>query len=378
MPLDREWGLLPLSSSNPPSADTRTRFPRIDAEPLAPYEKRVADEEDPDPFVGTRHKMGRTHTSCPDLPSASAKPQVLEHATQLMAEAGSEFLEKLASQGQKNKALAADAGSSQAPPAKRSRREVVGGKEVTTKHYRKRQMPVSSGPALKTTKSASGMRPERAEDAPRPSSPPQPSPVPVGAGKSSASPLGGKTSSGCAAPKSPHHRAEEDLASPPEKQDTGANNTGAGTEEARQAEPLVPPVQKKKKKDSTPSRSQAVPESSAPASSAPAKDAPEAPAPPKISMPPPAAPSGKPAPAPSKASMPPPAAPTGKPAPAPSSLVLHTSRAALVAGETASAQLGRITELHRQGADLGHLLDYAEKWNQADLTLATRGVMSQV
>jgi hypothetical protein len=159
---------------------------------------------------------------------------------------------------------------------------------------------------------------------------------------------------GCTAPKSPHLHAEEDLVSPPAKQDTGASNTGAGTEEAGQAEPLVPPVQKKKKKDST-SSSKAAPESSAPASSVLAKDASEAPAP-------------------RKTSMPPPAAPAGEPAPTPSSLVLHTSCAAVVAGETASAQLGRITELTRDGADLGHLLDYAEKWNQEDLSPATRGL----
>jgi hypothetical protein len=55
-------------------------------------------------------------------------------------------------------------------------------------------------------------------------------------------------------------------------------------------------------------------------------------------------------------------------------LVLHASRVAVVASETASAQVGRITEFHRQGADLAHLLDYAKKWNQADLTPATRGL----
>ncbi len=54
--------------------------------------------------------------------------------------------------------------------------------------------------------------------------------------------------------------------------------------------------------------------------------------------------------------------------------MLHAGRAALVAGETASAQLGRITELTRGGADLGHLADYAEKWNQADLSPATLGL----
>ena len=69
----------------------------------------------------------------------------MEHATPLEAEVGQEFLEKLSSRGQKKKAPAPEAGSSDAPPAKRSRKEVVGGKQVTTKHYRKREMPVTSG-----------------------------------------------------------------------------------------------------------------------------------------------------------------------------------------------------------------------------------------
>ena len=69
----------------------------------------------------------------------------MEHATPLGAEVGQEFLEKLSSRGQKNKAPAPEAGSSDAPPAKRSRKEVIGGKQVTTKRYRKREMPVASG-----------------------------------------------------------------------------------------------------------------------------------------------------------------------------------------------------------------------------------------
>jgi hypothetical protein len=63
----------------------------------------------------------------------------------LQAEVGHEFLEKLTSQGKKNKAPAPDAGSSQAPPAKRSRTEVLGGKEVGKRRYKGKTMPVSSG-----------------------------------------------------------------------------------------------------------------------------------------------------------------------------------------------------------------------------------------
>jgi hypothetical protein len=45
----------------------------------------------------------------------------------------------------------------------------------------------------------------------------------------------------------------------------------------------------------------------------------------------------------------------------PQSLVLHSGPAAIVAGEKATGLLGRITELKREGKELGHLLDYAEK-----------------
>ncbi|XP_071682650.1 uncharacterized protein [Lolium perenne] len=312
--------------------------------------------------------MGRTHTSRPDLPSASAKPPIVEHATPLEAMVGQEFLDKLATRGQKKKAPAPEAGTSDAPPSKRSRKEIVAGKEVTSKRYRKREMPVSSGPPLKIAKSATGMRPEGSEGAARASPPPRPSPVPSGAGKSPASPRGGNTSAGRAAPELSDHRAEEDFSSPPEAQDTGAINIGAGTEDAGRAEPLVPPVPEKK---TTSSPCKSVPDSSAPASSSAATDAPEAPAPP------PAAPSGKPATAKPTPPAQDPAAvvsATSSPSSGSRSLVLHAGRAALVAGEMASAQLGRITELTRGGADLGHLADYAEKWNRADLSPATLGL----
>ncbi|KAK1601201.1 hypothetical protein QYE76_018200 [Lolium multiflorum] len=297
----------------------RDRFPRIDAEARAPCERRYLDEVDPDPYVvWTKNKMGRTHTPRPDAPSASANPQVVERAVPIQAEVGHEFLEKLTLQGRKKKAPTPEAGSSEAPPAKRSRQEVIGGRKVSTKHYRKREMPVATGPTLKISKSASGMRPESSEDATRTSTPPQPSP------------------------------------------------------------------KNKKKKTDASSPSKAVPDSSEPASSAPAKDAPEAPAPTKTTpTPPPATSAGTPA-----ASTPTPPE-SGKltaqqlatvvnAATTPSSgsqkLVMHAGHAAVVASETASAQVGRITEFQRQGADLGHLLDYAEKWNRADLTPATRGL----
>ncbi|KAK1685387.1 hypothetical protein QYE76_046235 [Lolium multiflorum] len=85
----------------------------------------------------------------------------------------------------------------------------------------------------------------------------------------------GTTSAGRVAPTSPDHRAEEDLTSPPENQDTGASNTGADDEAAGRAEPLVPLApKKKKKKHSSSSPSKAAPDTSAPASSTPPPEAP--------------------------------------------------------------------------------------------------------
>jgi hypothetical protein len=55
-------------------------------------------------------------------------------------------------------------------------------------------------------------------------------------------------------------------------------------------------------------------------------------------------------------------------------LVLHVGRAAVAANEKASAQLGRITELNCGEVNLGPLLEYAEKWNLANLSPVTRGL----
>ncbi|KAK1612372.1 hypothetical protein QYE76_036045 [Lolium multiflorum] len=209
MPLEWSWGLLPLSSTNPPSDETCERFPRIAAEARGPGRKRPLDEVDPDPYVvGNKHKMGRTHTSRPDLPSASANPQVVEHAAPLQAEVGQEFLDNLASRGTRIRLRPrsrAERGSSRQAP-----------QEGHRKHYRKH----ACRPALSITKSASGMRPETTEDAARASPPPQPSPVPSGAGlpPPPSGGGGGNTSAGRTAPKSNDHRAED---SPPEAEDTG-------------------------------------------------------------------------------------------------------------------------------------------------------------
>nr|XP_051190700.1 uncharacterized protein LOC127304029 [Lolium perenne] len=130
--------------------------------------------------------MGRTPASRLDVPSANTNPQVHEHVPPLRAEAGQEFVEKLMAQGQKNKAPASDAGSSQAPPSKRFRTEPFAGKVAGVRRYKGKQMPTSSGPALKL-----GPRTESSDGPPRASPPPHPSPAPSGAGNASASPLGG-------------------------------------------------------------------------------------------------------------------------------------------------------------------------------------------
>ncbi|KAK1613719.1 hypothetical protein QYE76_019236 [Lolium multiflorum] len=96
-----------------------------------------------------------THTFI-NAHSASTQPQVHEHVAPLDAEAGDEFVEKLAPQGKKNKAPAPDAGTSQSPPPKRFRTEVPRGR--SKRRYKGKQMPVASGPALKL-----GPRPESSE-----------------------------------------------------------------------------------------------------------------------------------------------------------------------------------------------------------------------
>nr|XP_051230280.1 auxilin-related protein 2-like [Lolium perenne] len=56
------------------------------------------------------------------------------------------------------------------------------------------------------------------------------------------------------------------------------------------------------------------------------------------------------------------------------SLVLHVGPAAAAVPEKPSGLLGRIVELKREGKDLGHLLPYAQKWNDADISASTRGL----
>ncbi|KAM0923582.1 hypothetical protein ACQ4PT_005451 [Festuca glaucescens] len=219
------------------------------------------------------------------------------------------------------------------------------------------------------------MRPEAPKDTGKIQHPPHQSPAHSDAGKAHSSPRGGTTSSGSAAPKKKHHRAEEVFSSPPDTEDTGTGNMGAGSELSGRLEPLVPPVPEKTKQASTSSPSRT-------SSSAATK----IPSPAKGAAAPPPASGSKPPPAPSgqklsrkstnitaeklsgvvEAAV---APPTGS-----RELTLHAGRAAIVAGEKVSAQLGRIVELNRGEANLGGLQRYVDKWNTSDMTEATLGV----
>ncbi|KAK1643563.1 hypothetical protein QYE76_061368 [Lolium multiflorum] len=378
MPFDWEWGLLPLSTTNPPTQEAKDRFPLIQAERRGICVKRALDSFDPDPYIFWKDlKMGKTPAArlgrSPPEPTGSSDDltmlEIHERAPPLRAEAGQEFVDKLMAQGQKNKLPASDAGPSQAPPSKRFRTEPLGEKQVGVRRYGRKQMPTASGPALKL-----GSRPSGSEGSARTS------PLLLAQVRHHlvpehlCLPFGGTTNSGRAAPSSSDHRTEEDLSFLPENQDTGASNIGAEEEEAAgRAEPSAPPVLEK--------TTTSAPESSAPEGSN-LGDAPSAPPSPRtILMPPPDAPRTKPSRA--APTAPPPktsklikgkatasSAPSGGQQP----LVLHVAKAAKDTATKATGLLGRITEFQRKGRDLGHLLPYAQKWNAADMTPATRGL----
>nr|XP_051211524.1 uncharacterized protein LOC127329017 [Lolium perenne] len=354
-----KYGLLPYSRNNSPLPRNFSRIAKEEPPSYAPN-RRFHDDSDADPYVKGRHKMGPKRVRRPgnfstphpangsDIDDEVVILEVVEHVAPLAAEVGQEFLDNLASRGRKNKAPAPEAGPSEAPPAKRHKKK---GSAGPYGRKRRHEMPVATGDPLVLTRSAPGMKPEAPADAARTSPPAHASPVPSGADKSPASPRGGNTSLGRADPEPSNPCAEEDSISPPNVEDTGASNIGAGSEDTERVEPPVPPTPKKKKKAAA-SPSKTALEPSVPATSSPAKEVQETPLP-------------KLAAAVTAATSP----PSGS-----QSLVLHASRTAIVAGEKASAQLGRIVELSRGEVDLGPLREYAEKWNRADLSVATRGL----
>jgi hypothetical protein len=200
------------------------------------------------------------------------------------------------------------------------------------------------------------MRPETPADAGRATPPPRQSPVPSGAGKSPSSLQGGNTSSGRATPKPTNSRAEEEFFSPPDHQDTGASDMGAGSDVAGRSEPLVPPVQEKKKKNTTasPSKASAATAPLAKSAAAPTPVATgKAPAAPLQSSPEGTVVTTEHLTAAVKAATAP--GSSSQAQPRAQSLVLHTGRAAVAAGEKAASQLGRIVELTHGGASLGAL-----------------------
>ncbi|KAK1680702.1 hypothetical protein QYE76_041550 [Lolium multiflorum] len=139
MPFNWKWGLLPFSTTNPPTQEAKDRFPLIEAERRGVCRKRALDSFDPDPYIFWKDlKMGKTPASrlgrSPPKPTGSSDDLVMleihEHVPPLRAEAGTEFVDKLMAQGQKNKRSPSDDGSSQAPPSKRFRTEPLGEKKV--------------------------------------------------------------------------------------------------------------------------------------------------------------------------------------------------------------------------------------------------------
>ncbi|KAK1604259.1 hypothetical protein QYE76_027932 [Lolium multiflorum] len=129
------------------SRRAKERFPLIQAERRGIPVKRALDSFDPDPYIFWKDlKMGKTPAARlgrdPPEPTGSSDDlstlEIHEHVPPLRAEAGSEFVDKLVAQGQKNKQPASNAGSSQAPPSKRFRTEPVGEKEVGVRRCARR------------------------------------------------------------------------------------------------------------------------------------------------------------------------------------------------------------------------------------------------
>ncbi|KAK1667606.1 hypothetical protein QYE76_055765 [Lolium multiflorum] len=154
MPFDWEWGLRPFSSTNPPPQELTDRFPGILSDRRGICRKRRLDRVDPDPYILWRDlKMGRTHLSRPGKSSSEAPGsvdelpmhEVHEHVAPLRAHAGDEFVERLSPLLKKKKAPAPDAGSSEDPPSKRFRTEVLAGKECGKRRLKGKQMPTASG-----------------------------------------------------------------------------------------------------------------------------------------------------------------------------------------------------------------------------------------
>ncbi|KAK1633114.1 hypothetical protein QYE76_007429 [Lolium multiflorum] len=211
-PSRANWSYNPKTDHAETNRVAKDRFPLIEAERRGPCRKRALDSVDPDPYIFWKDlKMGKTPASrlgrSPPEPIGSSDDltmlEIHERVPPLRAEAGSEFVDKLMAQGQKNKQPAS--------------------------------MPVP-GPSLQALPAlrsslAQGHRARRFRKDLNPSSLLKPGTI----GCRTSASLSGHNKFGRAAPSSSDHRTEEDLSFFPENQDTGASNIGAEEEEGCRA-----------------------------------------------------------------------------------------------------------------------------------------------
>ncbi|KAK1616647.1 hypothetical protein QYE76_022164 [Lolium multiflorum] len=254
MPEDWEWGLRPLSSTNPPTQEAKDRFPGIESDKRGRCRKRGLDKFDPDPVIFWKDlKMGRTPAArlgksppeASDVPSANVNPQVHEHAAPLQAEAAKSLW------------------TNSWPRARRTRRRPLMPAQANL------LLPSASGPKLcgqgrcsPHLSLAPGLRALPARPGPQLLllTPARDHLVPV----TPLPPLWGAQQVRGARPYTADPRAEEDFASPPEtrhrRQQHGRRKRLAG-----RAEPSVPPVLEEEKEENVlQTAPEAAPETSAP------------------------------------------------------------------------------------------------------------------
>ncbi|KAK1603016.1 hypothetical protein QYE76_007724 [Lolium multiflorum] len=300
------------------------------------------------------------------MPSANLNPQVHEHVAPLQAEAGQEFVDKLMAQGQKNKTrplMPAQAKlllpSASGPNPSR----------VSVRRHKGKQMPTATGPALKL---GPGLRALPVRPGPRLLLliPARHHLVPA----TLPPPLWGAQQVRGAWPLHRQIPARRRTLPPLQRPKTPAPATWAPEEPAGGRNLLFLPSLRRRKGRRLPPRPRRKLRATSEPTPPPETSAPEATGP--TPMPPPTAPC---APRPLKITDHPAGASRGKAADGSASsgsqpLVLHVGPAAVVVQDKPSGLLGRIVELKRGGQDLGPLLPYAQRWNDADISAATRGL----
>ncbi|KAK1618420.1 hypothetical protein QYE76_023937 [Lolium multiflorum] len=217
-----KWGLLPSALLTLRPKKTASL---IEAERRGACRKRARLLR-PDPLIFWKDlKMGKTPASrlgrSPPKPTGSADDlevlEIHEHVPPLRAEAGTEFVDKLMAQGQKNKRSPSDDGSSH-PSLQALPDEELGRRKLAARYARK-QMPTASG-------SAQDPRALKVPQGPQPLlTQARHHLVPV----TSLPPSGG-TKFGACGLHLLDHRTEEDPSFFLENQDTGTSNIGAGEE----------------------------------------------------------------------------------------------------------------------------------------------------